>query len=169
MIYTNTDYTNDLKTARYTFRKYIGSHYLKEELIHLAVVKLWTTRLEFGGVIDPVRIARNLMFNHIRNEKRHDYRDSLNDTFCDNEDLMLIDTIASRQPTAFDYLQYHDLVKKLLPLPSQLSGRDRQIISLHLKHYTQREIARRVGISQPYVNRIIKNFRVVAREILDKD
>jgi len=166
MNYTLEKYTHDRKIARFTFKKYIGKHYQKEELIHVAILKLWTVRLEHGIVRNPVNVAKNAMLNFLREENSHCHYDSLySDT---KDDLPLIEVIPFEQPTAHDYCEYHELVKTLVPLPLIMSGRDRRIIALHLKHYTQREIAQRMELSQPYVNEIIQSFRRAARQVLDE-
>jgi len=164
MIYTIKEYTQDKKTAEYAFRKYITKHYLKDELIHLGIVKLWLVRLEKGHISRPIETAKNVMLNHIRNQYRHDNHNSLHET--DNDDLMLFDILAIEQPTAHDYCEYQDLVKKITPITDYLSERDRRIIRLHLKHYTQREIAHRVQLSLSYVNEIIAKFREAVNRVL---
>ena len=166
MIYTLKDYTQDKKTAAYTFRKYIGKHYLKDELIHIATTKLWLVRLEHGRVCRPIETAKNAMLNFLRQEQKYCNHDSLYDN-TDEADLLLLDILAINQPTAQDWCEYQDLLERITPLSKYMSRRDKRIISLSLKHYTQREIAARLGLSQPYVNEIIKNFREAARQVLD--
>jgi len=166
MVYTVKDYTQDTKIARYAFKKYIRSHYLKDELIHIAILKLWTVRLEHGIVKNPVDTAKNAMITFLRKEQRQVRRhDSLYDDTID--DLPIIEVIAIERPTPDQSLEYVELVKKIVPLTLSMNPKSKKIISLHLKHYTQTEIAERVNTSIPYVNKVVQSFRAAVRQVLD--
>ena len=167
-MYTTENYEQDKRIAIYVFNKNFKGHYLKDDLIQTAVIALWQLRQK-GNYKDYVncacKTAHNHMIDFLRKENRH-FADSLFDNGGGETDLQLIDILESEQPTAQDYYEYRELVKKIIPLPILVSTRNRKIIALYLKHYAQGEIAERVGVSRQCVNRVIRHFREAVRQIL---
>ena len=163
MIYTIKHYAEDKKAALFAFRKYIGKHFLKDELIHIATIKLWTVRWELGCVPRPIETAKNAMLNYIRQEQPNYNHDSL-DSDIDGEDLMLADIIATDTLTSQEFCNYQSYIKQIFPT---MNNKSKQIILLHLKHYSQAEIAERTETSRPYVHKVIQSFRCAARKLLD--
>jgi len=168
MIYTPEHYEQDKGIAIYIYNKYFKGHYMKDDLIQIAIIELWNLRLKrnYNYVRCACTTALNRMISFLRKENRN-FAESLFDNVGNEHDLRLIDVLELEQATAHDYCEYSELVKKIIPLPMLLSDRDRRIIALHLKHYTQKEIAWRVGISQQYVSIVINRFRENARQILE--
>jgi len=166
-MYTREHYEQDKAIAIYMFNKHFKGHYLKDDLIQVAILELWKLR-QRKNYKDYVRcacsVAKNNMVDYLRIESRS-YAESLFDK-VGGSDLRLIDVLEMNQPSPQELYEFRELVKKIIPLPIQLSTRDRKIISMHLKHYTQTEIARTVGISQQYVSIVIKKFRESARQVL---
>ena len=105
------------------------------------------------------------MIDYLRKETRH-FAESLFGK-VGSTDLELIDVLINEQPTAQERYEVKELIKKIMPLPILVSKRNRQIISMHLKHYTQAEISESVGVSRQCVNRIVKAFREAARQVLE--
>ena len=168
MKYTTENYEQDKRIAAYIFNKNFKGHYLKDDLIQTAVVALWQLR-QNGRYKDYVNCACKTAFNHmvdfLRKENRN-FADSLFDNVSGDNDVQLIDILVNEQPTAQEYIEYQDLMQRLIPLTAHLSGRDRKIIIMHLKHYTQQEIAGRVGGTRQNVSLIIQKFRNAVRLIL---
>ena len=168
MEYTPSNYEQDKRIAQHIYRKHFKGHFLKDDLIQVAIYELWRLRKQANSVdyiANACDTARKKMISLLRKETRH-LTDSLDRFVGDDYGLRLSDVIATEQPTTDEYCEYAELLRKILP--PNMTARTRQVISLHLKHYTQREIACRVGLSQPYVNRIIRNFRHVAKQILEQ-
>lgn len=167
MNYTPKHYEQDRKIATHIYKRYFNGHYLRDDLIQVAIAELWKLRKR-GTYIDYMAsacdIARKKMISFLRRETRH-----LHDYFSDPvaDDLTLADEVACEQPTVETMCEHYSLCRKLLPDPTKVSNRDRAIISMHLKHYTQNEIARKTMVTQQYVSLVINKFRKTAREILD--
>lgn len=169
MTYTPQHHEQDQKIAMHIYKKHFDGHYMKDDLIQTALIELAKLRKR-GGYRNYVSmacdIAKKKMINLLKKENRHEF-DSLNEFVGgDDEDLEINETVAIEQPTADEYCEYTELAKQIKPLMDSLSVRDKKIIVLHLKHYTQREIAILVKISQPYVSEIINKFRTTSRRIL---
>ena len=168
MTYTTEHYEQDKRITLFVFNKNFKGHYLKDDLIQVATISLWKLR-ESGNYNDYVKCActtaLNAMLDYLRKETRH-YADSLSDKIG-NTDLELIDVLVNEQPTVQEFCECSELIKQLTPLPILASKRNRKIIALHLKHYTQQEIALRVGTSRSNVYRVVATFRNAARQILE--
>jgi len=168
-MYTRNEYEQDKRIAELTFYKCFGKHYLQDELIHVAVIKLWETRLEHGGIKDyflqAFQIAKRAMFMYLRKEKRHCYHACLLDEVYDG--LQLIDTIPNDEQTPDEKNDYKELVEQLIPLPILMNKKAKQIINLWFKHYTQTEIAAKLNVSHQYASQIIMKFREQAKQVLE--
>ena len=168
MTYTPEYYEQDTRIANYVFNKNFKGHYLKDDLIQVAIIELLKLR-ESGNYKDYARcaftVALNRMISYLRKETRH-FADSLFGK-VGNTDLELIDVLINEQTTAQEYCECSELARRLLPLPILVSKRNREIISLYLKHYAQREIAVRVGTSRANVYRVIATFRNTAKQVLE--
>ena len=167
MNYTLANYEQDKRIANYVFKRNFNGHHLREDLIQVALVELWELRKR-GNYDDYVAsacdIARKKMISYLRKEKRHRC-DYMSDPL--GEDMELCDIVCCPKYNPQQHLDYRELVKSIIPLPLRFDIRDRRIISMHLKHYTQKEIARRVGVSQTYVSFAVQKFRETARALLD--
>jgi len=167
-MYTPENYEQDERIAIYVYNKKFKGHYLKDDLIQVATIELWKLR-ESGNYNDYVRCActtaLNTMIDYLRKETRH-FADSLSDKLG-STDLELIDVLTNEQPTAQDYCEVKEIIRNIMPLPILVSKRNRKIIAMHLKHYTQGEISEDVGVSRQCVNRVIKTFREAARQVLE--
>jgi RNA polymerase sigma factor (sigma-70 family) len=169
MNYTTDHYEQDKRIALYIFNQNFKGHYLKDDLIQVAVIELWKLRKKqnFKDYVNcACKTALNTMIDFLRKESRH-YAESIFNRVSGENDLRLIDILAIEQPTALERCEYMEFVEKLLPLAEHLSKRDRQIVALYLKHYSQTETAERAGVSQQYVSKVIKKFRKSVKLVLD--
>ena len=172
MDYTPKHYEQDKRIAQHICKKHFKGHPLREDLIQVAICELWKLRtrrqknhLEYDIAL-ACHTAHKKMISLLRKETRH-LTDSLDRFVGEDVGLRLSDIIPIEQPTPHDYCDVQEIVKNLLPLKLTLTEQKRQIISLYLKHYTQTEIAKRIGTSLQYVNNVVIKFRRLAREILD--
>lgn len=81
----------------------------------------------------------------------------------EGNEIQLLDIMESGEPPALDQIGLKDDTKKVYELLNNvLSERERQVIIMryglyHGREYTQREIAKKLGISRSYISRIEKN------------
>ena len=80
----------------------------------------------------------------------------------EGNEISLLDVIESQEPDAFCVVTAKEDVKKLYQvLPDVLNEREREVISLRYglyggNEYTQKEVAKHLGISRSYISRIEK-------------
>ena len=168
MTYTPQDYEQDRKIAFYVFNKNFKGHYLKDDFIQTAVIALWQLRQK-GNYKDYVNCACTTALNHMISFLRKENRNMADSLFADAGDennLRLIDVLASEQATADDYCAHGELVGIIMRLARCLRERDRKIIGLYLKRRTQKEIAERVGVTQQCVSIVIGKFRLSVKQVL---
>lgn len=120
-----------------------------------------TRRVKFSSYAGTCIDNEILMF--LRKLKRNKNIDSLNKTiYADNEgnEMTLEDILSDDVDIVFNYEQ-KELRKNVWFIVNELPKREKEIIKLHFgfygKCYTQREIAKILSMSQPYVSRIINN------------
>ena len=81
----------------------------------------------------------------------------------EGNEISLLDVIESQERSAFDLLTVKEDTKKIYELiPEVLTEREREILILRYglyggEEYTQREVAKKMGISRSYISRIEKN------------
>ena len=81
----------------------------------------------------------------------------------EGNEIQLLDIIESGEPTAMEQIGLKDDTKKMYDLlKNVLSERERQVVIMRYglyygREYTQKEIARKMGISRSYISRIEKN------------
>jgi len=81
----------------------------------------------------------------------------------------------SKEPTALEQIGLKDDTKKVYHLLGEvLSERERQVVIMryglyHGREYTQREIAKKLGISRSYISRIEKNAVEKLRRGMDRE
>ena len=157
------------------YKRLVGRRhfYLKDDLIQEAVIVLIQKREQFNTDKAAYetwakRIATNYMIDILRKNKNHLRNPSIFETVdCG---LCYEDILADEQPTPCGYIcdreQYHKIAKTIAPLFAYSKDRDRRIIAMHLKHYTQNEIACALGVTQPCVSRVVEKFRTAAAVLL---
>jgi len=173
MEYTIKSYDEDVKIANWIFNKYfLGYIRLKEDMVQAAVIKLWRNRPHFNkrkgtyGTFACLCAYREMcMF--LRKEKKHLNNISLFEEI--EEDILLIDILGAVKDSMSELLEVEELLSKVRIVVSGLDGKSKKIIELYLKHYPQREIAKRVGVSQVSVSSHIKAFRKLLKAELEGD
>ena len=163
------------RIAEEAYKRLIGKNnfYLKDDLIQEAVLRLIEKRHEYIASKAAYKTwaektATNCMLNVLIKNKRHLQNPSIFETT--ENGLCYDDIFADEQPTpceeSCNLAGFHKMAKTIAPLFAHANERDRRIIAMHLKHYTQTEIARALGISQPYVSIIVERFRAAAAILL---
>ena len=162
------------RIAEEAYKRLIGrkTFYLKDDLIQEAVLLLLAKRAQYDASKAAYetwakKIATNCMLNVLVKHKKHLRNPSIFDAV--ENDLCYEDILAAALATPYNFLEYHKIAKTIAPLFACSNDRDRRIIAMHLKHYTQKEIAWRTGISQPYVSIVIEKFRAAAALLLGVD
>ena len=162
------------RAAESAYKRLIGKSrfYLKDDLIQEAVLFLLAKRAEYDAEKAAYqtwakKVATNYMRDLLDKQKRHFRNPSIFDEVENN--ITFEDILAAHTITPYDELRYHAIAKTIAPLFANKNARDRAIISMHLKHYTQKEIAWKTGISQPYVSMVVRNFRKAAAILLGVD
>ena len=160
------------RIAEEAYKRLVGRNhfYLKDDLIQEAVIFLMSKREQYSAGKAAYetwakRIATNFMVDILRKHKNHFRNPSMFEAV--ENDLTFEDILVAPQITAQNILDHHTMAKTIAPLFAHAkTERDRRIIAMHLKHYTQTEIARALGISQPYVSIIVERFRAAAAILL---
>lgn len=152
---------NDKLVYVFLHRKY-GTLAFDEDIQQIARLGLWRACLTFdadrGMQFSTLayRCMQNEVLQHFRREKKNVASScSIYDLIGDPEDgLQLIETLASAD-RADDCISTMAYEKAL----ASISDRDKRIVKLCIKGFTQKEVAQEVGISRPLVSRIIKHFQ----------
>jgi len=78
----------------------------------------------------------------------------------EGNEIQLMDVLGSEAEQVLEHVAQADEIKELLSRIATLRGKEREVLELRLgigsRRHTQREIARRLGISRSYVSRIEK-------------
>ena len=112
------------------------------------------------------RCIENEILMHMRVKKKLQRESSYYEpigTDKEGNEIQLLDIMESKEPTALEQIGLKDDTRKVYELlDNVLSERERQVIIMryglyHGREYTQREIAKQLGISRSYVSRIEKS------------
>lgn len=110
------------------------------------------------------RCVENEILMHMRVKKKLQRESSYYEpigTDKEGNEIQLLDIMESKEPTALEQIGLKDDTRKVYELlDNVLSERERQVIIMryglyHGREYTQREIAKRLGISRSYPSVII--------------
>lgn len=89
---------------------------------------------------------------------------SLSEPITENEELSVKDTIIERQ----DSIESIETIIAIKNAYKKLSDKEKQVISMIFytkeKEANQKNIAKKLGVSQPYVSKTIKKFREYLKE-----
>jgi len=169
MNYTTEHYNEDCKIANWVFNRYFKQHIgLKGDMVQMAVIRLWQARTQHDKkkgtyATFACLCAYREMLMFLRKERKHFCNVSLYEKIEDG--LFLIDTLRFEENKVFELLETEDLAGKIAAVVWSFGRSGKKIIDLYLKHYSQAEIAARVGVTRPYVTKQIKAFR----ELLKKE
>ena len=122
------------------------------------------------------KCIQNEIFMYFRNQKRRQGEQSLNDALNTDKDgnpLELMD-IVSDEDTPAELIEIQETQKQLREIIKRLEKRERQIVELRYgfngsSPLTQREVAKKLGISRSYVSRIEKKALCDLKDIYCKE
>lgn len=162
----------NLRLVAHIVKKYQSFEDDMEELISIGTIGLIKAVDTFNHekasklATYAARCVENEILMYMRVKKKLQRESSYYEpigTDKEGNEIQLLDIMESKEPTALEQIGLKDDTKKVYDLLGEvLSERERQVIIMryglyHGKEYTQREIAKRLGISRSYISRIEKN------------
>ena len=124
------------------------------------------------------RCIENEILMLLRANKKHNVVMSLSETLGkdkDGNEVTVMDIVANEKEDVISCVENNILTEKLLSIIKQvLSTREYQIICMRFglngaRSYTQREIAKKLGISRSYISRLEKKALDIMKEHVDKN
>ena len=124
------------------------------------------------------RCIENEILMLLRANKKHNIVMSLSETLGkdkDGNEVTVMDIVGNEQEDVISTVENNILTEKLLNIiKNVLSTREYQIICMRFglnssRSYTQREIAKKLGISRSYISRLEKKALDIMRENVDKN
>ncbi len=162
----------NLRLVAHIVKKYQSPEEDMEELISIGTVGLIKAVDTFNHekasklATYAARCVENEILMYMRVKKKLQRESSYYEPIgMDKEgnEIQLLDIIESGEPTAMEQIGLKDDTKKMYDLlKNVLSERERQVVIMRYglyygREYTQKEIARKMGISRSYISRIEKN------------
>ena len=161
---------HNLRLVAHIVKKYQGTEDESEDLISIGTIGLIkaisTFEVDKGKLVTyAAKCIENELLMFMRSKKRVSRETSYYEpigTDKEGNEIHLLDIIESNDPDAFSQICLKAESGKLYELiPKVLSKREQQVVLMRYglygrKEYTQREIARQLGISRSYVSRIEK-------------
>lgn len=171
---------HNLRLVAHIIKKYYGSSAEQEDLISIGTIGLIkavsTFNYEKGTrfATYAARCIENEILMYFRNKKKYAQDVSISDPIdCDKDgnSLSLMDIMADEHSVSEDIEDRLRAEKLYKSISEVLSPREKEIIYLRYglkgkKAYTQREVAKRLGISRSYVSRIEKKALRLLKERL---
>lgn len=171
---------HNLRLVAHIIKKYYGSSAEQEDLISIGTIGLIkavsTFNYEKGTrfATYAARCIENEILMYFRNKKKYAQDVSISDPIdCDKDgnSLSLMDIMADEHSVSEDIEDRLRAEKLYKSISEVLSPREKEIIYLRYglkgrKAYTQREVAKRLGISRSYVSRIEKKALGLLKERL---
>lgn len=175
----------NLRLVAYIVKKYSAKESDMEDMISIGTIGL-IKAIDSFDISKGIRLATyasrcidNELLMLMRNEKKHSKEVYLNEPIGSDKEgneISLIDIIESIDNDIIDNMAHDENLSKLSEyVINYLSERERQIISLRYgipdggKEYTQREIAKMMGISRSYVSRIEKRALIKLKRAYDEE
>lgn len=124
------------------------------------------------------RCIENEILMLLRANKKHSVVMSLSETLGkdkDGNEVTVMDIVGNEKEDVISNVENNILTEKLLSIIKQvLSTREYQIICMRFglngtRSYTQREIAKKLGISRSYISRLEKKALDIMKEHVDKN
>ena len=161
----------NLRLVAHVVKKYQCPEYEQEELISIGTIGLIKAIATVDGEKGRLstyaaRCIENELLMYFRSRKKLTKEVSYYEpigTDKEGNEISLLDVIESQERSAFDLLTVKEDTKKIYELiPEVLTEREREILILRYglyggEEYTQREVAKKMGISRSYISRIEKN------------
>ena len=162
----------NLRLVAHIVKKYQSPEEDMEELISIGAVGLIKAVDTFNHekasklATYAARCVENEILMYMRVKKKLQRESSYYEpigTDKEGNEIQLLDIIESGEPTAMEQIGLKDDTKKMYDLlKNVLSERERQVVIMRYglyygRGYTQKEIARKMGISRSYISRIEKN------------
>lgn len=161
----------NMRLVAHVVKKYQCPEVEQEELLSIGTIGLIkaisTVDAEKGRLSTyAARCIENELLMYFRSKKKMSKEVSYYETIgTDKEgnEISLLEVIESQEPAAFELFQTKEDSKKIYELlPTVLSKREQEVLRLRYglyggTEYTQREVAKKLGISRSYVSRIEKN------------
>ena len=163
---------HNLRLVSHIVRKYYGSHRDAEDLVSIGTIGLVkavdTFKTESGTRFATygARCIQNEILMYFRAQKKRAGEVSLGETIDvdrDGNPLTYMDVISTTEDLSEELDRKERIARALRLVKSRLDERERQIIVMRYglfgasKGYTQKEIARQLGISRSYVSRLEKS------------
>ena len=160
----------NMRLVAHVVKKYQCPEIEMEELLSIGTIGLIkaiaTVDIEKGRLSTyAARCIENELLMFFRSRKKLSREVSYYEpigTDKEGNEISLLDVIESQEPDAFYVVTAKEDVKKLYRLlPNVLNERERKVISLRYglyggNEYTQKEVAKHLGISRSYISRIEK-------------
>lgn len=163
---------HNLRLVAHVIKKYQYLEEDPEDLISIGTIGLIKAVMTFN-VDKGNRLAAyaskcidNEILMYLRSKKKTSKEISLYEpigTDREGNEIQLYDIIETDEPEVSERIQLKENIQKLYEaVESELSQRERLVLKMryglyHGEEYTQREIARQLGISRSYVSRIEKS------------
>lgn len=163
---------HNLRLVAHVIKKYQSLDENMEDLISIGTIGLiksiMTFNLDKGNRLAAYasKCIDNEILMYLRSKKKTNKEVSLYEplgTDRDGNEIQLYDIIETDEPDAADRVVLKQNIQKLYTeLESRLTSRERLILKMRYglyngEEYTQREVARQLGISRSYVSRIEKS------------
>lgn len=161
----------NMRLVAHIVKKYQCPENEQEELISIGTIGLIkaiaTVDVEKGRLSTyAARCIENELLMYFRSKKKMSREVSYYEpigTDKEGNEINLLDVIESQEPDAFFQVTTREDIKRIYELlPTVLTEREKEVLCMRYglygsQEYTQREVAKRLGISRSYISRIEKN------------
>ena len=169
----------NLRLVAYIVKKYQSATDDMEDLLSIGTIGLIKAVVTFDSgksvrlATYAARCIENEILMYLRTKKKISREISLYEpigTDREGNEIQLFDVIETQERDAHQKVELKDDISKLYQrMESELSPRERLVLKMRYglyneEEYTQREIARQLGISRSYVSRIEKSAIEKLRE-----
>ena len=169
----------NLRLFAYIVKKYQSATDDMEDLLSIGTIGLIKAVVTFDSgksvrlATYAARCIENEILMYLRTKKKISREISLYEpigTDREGNEIQLFDVIETQERDAHQKVELKDDIRKLYQrMESELSPRERLVLKMRYglyneEEYTQREIARQLGISRSYVSRIEKSAIEKLRE-----
>lgn len=173
---------HNLRLVAHIIKKYYSNSAEQDDLVSIGTIGLIKAVSSFNYekgtrfATYAARCIENEILMYFRNKKKYAQDISLSEQIdCDKDGnaLSIADTMADESYSVSEFIEDKIETENLYKtIEAELLPREREIIYLRYglmgrKAYTQREIAKKLGISRSYVSRIEKKALEILRDKID--